>query len=119
MENITIKIIVSNLSKADAYKIENWLIERYDTTNPEKGWNKAHGNKFSSLIVGEDTKRKSDKYYHDTHKEEIRIRNKEYQTKHMEEIARKQAIWWEKNKDKIHECRRLKRLEKKQKSNSA
>lgn len=36
-------IIADHLSEQDAKKIEAWMIERYDTMNPEKGYNRQHG----------------------------------------------------------------------------
>lgn len=94
LNNTIINIIADHLSKADAYKIEDWLIERYDTINPEKGWNRVHGNRFSSLIVGENAKSKGDKFYRAGKKEDIKIYNKEYYESHKDEILIQHKQSW-------------------------
>ena len=42
-KNVKKEVIADHLSKADAEKIEAWLIDRYDTCNPLKGYNLQRG----------------------------------------------------------------------------
>ena len=50
-DNFKHEIVATNLSKEDACKLEQELIEKHDSTNPEKGYNKSIGVECGSLGV--------------------------------------------------------------------
>ena len=49
--NFKHEIVATNLSKKDACQMEQELIEKYDSTNPEKGYNKSIGGECGTLGV--------------------------------------------------------------------
>ena len=82
-DNIKKEVIADHLSYEDSRKLEGWLIERYDTTNPENGYNVSKG-----IAVSERTnanKKASRKRNYDSHMEEYRTRAREYYVNHREE----------------------------------
>lgn len=74
-------VITNQLSEEDAKKIEAWMIERYDTLNPEKGYNHQHGD-----IYGRSTSHL--RYYYANREKSLNdmhqwaINNKEYKTEY-------------------------------------
>ena len=58
-DNFDHEIVASGLNEDDAFNMEKELIHRYNSTNPERGYNKAIGGKGSlGFHLTEETKRK-------------------------------------------------------------
>ena len=58
-DNFEHEIISSSMSEADAYDLEKELIHKYNSTDPDRGYNKSTGGKYSyGFRHSEDTKRK-------------------------------------------------------------
>lgn len=57
--NILHEIIATDLTEEQAYDLEKKLIAEYDSTNPEKGYNRATGGKGSwGVVISEETRQR-------------------------------------------------------------
>lgn len=57
-DNFKHDIIKSGLDEEEAYELEKELIHKYDSTNPEFGYNKSIGGKFNNGIIRSDEYRR-------------------------------------------------------------
>ena len=86
-------VIADHLSEEDAKKIEAWLIERYDTTNPEKGYNKQAGDIYNVNHDREARKSRMRVSYHKCAEHHKEVRRKWYQ-EHKEYMKEYQRQWY-------------------------
>lgn len=73
------EVLFENLTKEEAEQKEKALIKLYDTTNPEKGYNIAHGGPSNSG-------------YHHSEETKTKIRNSLTGVKHTPERSAKQSV---------------------------
>lgn len=93
--------IVEVDSREKMFELEKQYIEFYQTTNPEKGYNKSFGGE-SGAYLGKNSNTKEywknkTKEYYDSHKEEVDAYRKQYWDSHREE--RKE---YKKRYDSVH-----------------
>lgn len=84
-KNVKKEVIADHLSKADAEKIEAWLIDRYDTCNPNNGYNRQRGAHTVNALTKEG-KKEHNRVYRESHKEYYRTYMHKYNRENYESI---------------------------------
>ena len=101
--NVKKEVIADHLSCEDSRKLEGWLIERYDTTNPENGYNKSKG-----IILPEDRavrlkeiRDRGNHNFYQKHKEQRKREFHEFYQSHKEYYADYQRKYTQRGKHNI------------------
>lgn len=84
-DSIEKSVIATNLSEEEASRLEQCLIEEYDSTNPDKGYNREKGGMNRAKIITDDIR---DKMRIATTGEQNHNYGKHFSKQHREKLAR-------------------------------
>lgn len=75
--NILHEVIATSLTETEAYEMEEKLIAKHDSTNPERGYNRATGRGSTGVIISEETRQR----LRESHIGQIQVRTEEWNRK--------------------------------------